>query len=90
MRWDMLKLTKKSWMTSLMICCYLAVIAGCDPVDDKQYLDLTERMQLGAYVSLAVVTSTPEPDGGGGKLEVGDSCPRLWWAWDGGRRHDRK
>jgi hypothetical protein len=71
----MLRLTTKSWMTSLMICCYLAVIVGCSPFDEKDYLDLNEKTQLGAYISLAVVTSTPEPDGGGGKLEVGDSCP---------------
>ena len=71
----MLKSMKTNWMMSLMICCCLAVTAGCDPVDKKEYLDLTEKTQLGAYISLAVVTSTPEPDGGGGKLEVGDSCP---------------
>jgi hypothetical protein len=36
---------KKSWMMSLMISCLLAVIAGCDPVEDKDYLDLTEKTQ---------------------------------------------
>ena len=68
-------LTGKIWMTSLMSCCLLIAIVGCDPVDNKEYLDLTEKTQLGAYISLAVVTSTPEPDGGGGKLQVGDECP---------------
>lgn len=68
-------LTGKIWMTSLMSCCLLVAIVGCDPVDNKEYLDLTEKTQLGAYISLAVVTSTPEPDGGGGKLQVGDECP---------------
>lgn len=68
-------LTPKNWMMSLMICSCLAVTLGCDPVEDKEYLDLTEKTQLGAYISLAVVTSTPEPDGGGGKLEVGSECP---------------
>ena len=68
-------LTGKIWMTSLMSCCLLIAIVGCDPVDNKDYLDLTEKTQLGAYISLAVVTSTPEPDGGGGKLQVGDECP---------------
>lgn len=71
----MLTLTPKIWMTSLMSCCLLIAIVGCDPVDNKEYLDLTEKTQLGAYISLAVVTSTPEPDGGGGKLQVGDECP---------------
>ena len=56
-----------------MICCYLTVTAGCG--GETEYLDLTEKTQLGAYITLAVVSSTPEPDGGGGKLEVGDSCP---------------
>jgi RecJ-like exonuclease len=51
------------------------MIVGCDPVEEKEYLDLTEKTQLGAYISLAVVASTPEPDGGGGKLQVGDECP---------------
>ena len=68
-------LTGKIWMTSLMSCCLLVAIVGCDPVDNKEYLDLTEKTQLGAYISLAVVTSTPEPDGGGGKLQIGDECP---------------
>ena len=75
MRCNGLKSMKKSWMMSLMISCLLAVIAGCDPVEDKDYLDLTEKTQLGAYISLAVATSEPEPDGGGGKLEVGSECP---------------
>lgn len=60
---------------SLMACCFILLIAGCDPVEEKDYLDLTEKTQLGAYISLAVVTSTPAPDGGGGKLQVGDECP---------------
>lgn len=71
----MLKSMKTNWMMSLMICFCLAVTVGCDPVDDSKYLDVTEKTQLGAYISLAVVSSTPEPDGGGGKLEVGDECP---------------
>jgi hypothetical protein len=71
----MLKSMKMNWTMSLMICCCLAVTVGCNPVDNKEYLDLTEKTQLGAYISLAVVSSTPEPDGGGGKLNVGDECP---------------
>ena len=59
----------------LIACCFILLIAGCDPVEEKDYLDLTEKTQLGAYISLAVVTSTPAPDGGGGKLQVGDECP---------------
>ena len=71
----MLRLTPKNLTKSLMICCCMVAIAGCDPVDEKEYLDLTEKTQLGAYISLAVVTSEPAPDGGGGKLQVGDECP---------------
>ena len=62
-------------MKRWMICLCILLVAGCDPVEDKDYLDITEKTQLGAYISLAVVTSDPEPDGGGGKLNVGDECP---------------
>lgn len=71
----LLTLTGKNSMKKLMSFCCMVAIVGCDPVDDKDYLDITEKTQLGAYISLAVVTSTPEPDGGGGKLNVGDECP---------------
>ena len=65
----------RNWTRKLIPCLCILLIAGCDPVEEKDYLDLTEKTQLGAYVSLAVVTSDPEPDGGGGKLKVGDECP---------------
>ena len=69
-------LTLTSTTVRLTAClCFLLATGGCDPVEEKNYLDLTEKTQLGAYVSLAVVTSEPEPDGGGGKLKVGDECP---------------
>ena len=71
-----LTLIGRNWTRKLIPCLCILLIAGCDPVEEKDYLDLTEKTQLGAYISLAVVTSTPEPDGGGGgKLQVGDTCP---------------
>ena len=75
MRCGLSTLTGMNSMKRWMICLCILLVAGCDPVEDKDYLDLTEKTQLGAYISLAVVTSDPEPDGGGGKLNVGDECP---------------
>lgn len=75
MRCGLSTLTGMNSKTRWMICLCILLVAGCDPVEEKDYLDLTEKTQLGAYISLAVVTSDPEPDGGGGKLNVGDECP---------------
>ena len=71
----MLRLTPKNSTKKWILCLCFLLIAGCDPVEEKDYLDLTEKTQLGAYISLAVVSSDPAPDGGGGKLQVGDECP---------------
>jgi len=71
----LLTLIGKNSTKKLMSFFCMVAIVGCDPANNKEYLDLTEKTQLGAYISLAVVSSTPEPDGGGGKLNVGDECP---------------
>ena len=56
----------RNWTRKWIPCLCILLIAGCNPVEEKDYLDLTEKTQLGAYISLAVVTSDPEPDGAEG------------------------
>ena len=61
-------------MTILMICCLS--LSGCTPVETAPPISTEELCQLGAYISIAVVSADADGGGGGGgsDLKVGDPC----------------
>lgn len=64
-------------MTTSLLATTLILLSGCTPAEQLPPISTEELCQLGAYISIAVVTVGEDGGGGGGGgsgLKVGDPC----------------
>jgi len=66
-------------MTTSLLATTLILLSGCTPVEQAPPISTEELCQLGAYISIAVVSADADGGGGGGGsgLKVGDVCPEC-------------